>query len=506
MAKKESTLINIAEESPRANNVILHLSDLHFNANPTSIQKIKREALFNHLIERLKTDEPQWNPNIICITGDIAYSAQKKEYQVATEWVEKLLFELKINPQNVVLCPGNHDVDVKKAKLIGLPKDTKEANESLTIPIPSPYNNLFSTYTDFCNNLKVPISAHGDYESHLFGIRQINGIYFIVCNSCWFFKNKKRRILRILKTLASRINIPRALIYLDDSIDEKMRLGLNLFEYLGNHTKLSTLNQSNTIIALLHHPERYLHKDEVERDDNIPTIKWIEDRTDLIITGHSHSLPLKPSGHTINCGAGFKGPHDRNVFCLIKVESERFLCKYYSSNENRTGNKWETDGQIYPILFSRIEKIANEIVDKGIPLSLLNNVLNNEADIFPKQQNFKTNNPIAVTDELSESPINVPKLETTSIEDNLKKQIAIAQDYTGKLEYVKSFSIADDVINILQEKELFLPASFLAEIYSELASIEITRVNWLYQTKNISKDYSRTKEFYQKAKDYHGKG
>ncbi len=78
----------------------------------------------------------------------------------------------------------------------------------------------------------------------------------------------------------------------------------------------------------------------------MPTIKWIEGRTDLIITGHSHSIPLKSSGHIINCGAGFKGPHDRNVFCLIKVESERFLCKYYSSDESRTSNKWESDGQI----------------------------------------------------------------------------------------------------------------------------------------------------------------
>lgn len=514
MAKKDSKPIGETKKSPKANyvgSVILHISDLHFQVDSNSRRAAIRTNLFNDLIDYLKNVPPQWKPNILCITGDIAYRAKREEYKIAQDWISKLLSELNIRSQNVVLCPGNHDVDVVKAGQECRPKNTIEANNKfLDLPIPSLYEDWFSAFTDFCTNLNLPSPTYGDFYSYLFGIRQIDGLYFLVCNSCWFFKNIQNKIpwpLRFLRHLADKIKMLPLFTNNRDNIEEKMWLGLPLFEYLDSKIRLLSLKKSNLIIALLHHPERYLHEEETARyPDNTPTIEWIKERTDLIISGHSHSLPLRPKGQIINCGAGFKGKHDRNVFCLIKIEAERCLCQFYTSDQSRSGNKWEPDGSLHKILFSASENIINTFIDQGNSLHSLYPSISEKTDIAPKQPSTELKNPFAVTDEPSGKSITTPIIDIPSVTDNLEIQMAKARNYLDKFEYEKSFLVADDIINKLTKVEPILPTAFLAKVYLFLADIEITRVNWRNITRGITKDFTRIKELYQKSKEYHEKG
>ena len=184
MPEKYSKPERKAKSQPKATyagNVVLHLSDLHFEDDPK--QTAKRINLFNDLIDRLQNVPPAWKPNIICITGDIAHKAKPEGYKIAEDWINNLLKKLKIKRKNVVLCPGNHDVDENGAKKIERPKNTIEANESFgTSPIPSHYEDWFSGFIELCNNLKLVSPTYGDYRSYLFGMRQINNIYFLVCN------------------------------------------------------------------------------------------------------------------------------------------------------------------------------------------------------------------------------------------------------------------------------------------------------------------------------------
>jgi len=62
--------------------VILHISDLHFSSN----QKIKKEKekIMSSLLDVLIQLEPEWKPNVICVSGDIV-----DRYDVSAYLLEK---------------------------------------------------------------------------------------------------------------------------------------------------------------------------------------------------------------------------------------------------------------------------------------------------------------------------------------------------------------------------------------------------------------------------------
>ncbi len=95
----------------------LHLSDLHFKA----AEKWDRRATLAALIRKVEElrDEGR-GPDLVFLTGDIAYSGKKAEYDQAFDFFDQLQAAtgLKMS-ERFFLIPGNHDVDrgqVKKAE------------------------------------------------------------------------------------------------------------------------------------------------------------------------------------------------------------------------------------------------------------------------------------------------------------------------------------------------------------------------------------------------------
>ena len=50
-------------------------------------------------------------PDFVAITGDIAYSGQPPEYELARKFFDELLHTTGLNKSRLFLVPGNHDVD-----------------------------------------------------------------------------------------------------------------------------------------------------------------------------------------------------------------------------------------------------------------------------------------------------------------------------------------------------------------------------------------------------------
>src|SRR5262245_51844881 len=96
----------------------LHLSDIHFGQGPISRrwdQQLVLRALQEDLLRLEERQIP--NPDAVFITGDIAFSGSKSEYEGAARWIEELIAEIKVSPLEVLTVPGNHDVqrDVDRA-------------------------------------------------------------------------------------------------------------------------------------------------------------------------------------------------------------------------------------------------------------------------------------------------------------------------------------------------------------------------------------------------------
>jgi predicted MPP superfamily phosphohydrolase len=91
---------------------ILHISDVHFTANP---ELMSHDMITTELIDAVKGYNGKLD---YCVfTGDLADRALPEEYHRAGEWLEKV-YDAMSNPEaKMLICPGNHDVDRKEVSL-----------------------------------------------------------------------------------------------------------------------------------------------------------------------------------------------------------------------------------------------------------------------------------------------------------------------------------------------------------------------------------------------------
>ena len=88
----------------------LHLSDLHFgaaNTHPDEQRQIFKE-LEDDLDRLIGHGVPR--PDVILVTGDIAFSGNPADYECARPWLSEIATHLELEPTDVFMVPGNHDV------------------------------------------------------------------------------------------------------------------------------------------------------------------------------------------------------------------------------------------------------------------------------------------------------------------------------------------------------------------------------------------------------------
>jgi len=90
----------------------IHLSDIHFvksSDDPSDIDKDLRDAIINDL--EINGKENLKNVAGILVTGDIAFSGNRNEYEIAKEYLNRVCDVFHISPSDVYCVPGNHDVN-----------------------------------------------------------------------------------------------------------------------------------------------------------------------------------------------------------------------------------------------------------------------------------------------------------------------------------------------------------------------------------------------------------
>lgn len=95
---------------------ILLMSDFHIcdellNRGVKSI--VEEDSFINRLTECINTAKGNQNAKVkyIMLLGDIAYGAWPKEYTTAISIIEKLCKNIEVARENVLIVPGNHDVN-----------------------------------------------------------------------------------------------------------------------------------------------------------------------------------------------------------------------------------------------------------------------------------------------------------------------------------------------------------------------------------------------------------
>lgn len=143
-----------------SNPILIHISDLHVSDH-TGKFKEKNEHSFlssdtsnpanssfiEKFISNIKTDFPT-NEFALLVTGDIANVAEKIEYNAAKIYINKIITDLSISKDKVMLLPGDHDVHRDSIKNL-LREDQNHSTEEIN---KAKFANFADFYLDISGN------------------------------------------------------------------------------------------------------------------------------------------------------------------------------------------------------------------------------------------------------------------------------------------------------------------------------------------------------------------
>src|SRR5690242_14900310 len=90
----------------------LQLSDIHFRHRLGSAQFDLDAQLRKPLLDDIRSKPANGtNYDGMFITGDIAFSGKKAEFDRAKQWLEEVYAAAGILPERTYMVPGNHDVN-----------------------------------------------------------------------------------------------------------------------------------------------------------------------------------------------------------------------------------------------------------------------------------------------------------------------------------------------------------------------------------------------------------
>ena len=94
----------------------MHLSDIHFGQERDGGTHAINEDAKARLIDDASAEVAKLGGRAtgVIVTGDIAYSGKREEYQTAANWLGKLTDAIGCKRVDVQMIPGNHDIDRDK--------------------------------------------------------------------------------------------------------------------------------------------------------------------------------------------------------------------------------------------------------------------------------------------------------------------------------------------------------------------------------------------------------
>jgi len=171
------------------NSIILHISDLHVSLDKkiggemnkhdsyldTSEQNESSFLFIDKFINALKRDYKTSELNIyLLITGDITNEGEKKEFDFALVYLNRIIEELNIKKENILLLPGDHDLH-RRSIINLLAENDKSTMQEINI---SKYNNFSNFYFEL-------LGRKFDPNKIVFDVLEIENSFILLgLNSC----------------------------------------------------------------------------------------------------------------------------------------------------------------------------------------------------------------------------------------------------------------------------------------------------------------------------------
>lgn len=362
---------------------ILCISDLHFEA--TGMDAIKQlHKDYNNFVNQDKEDvqNKRWHPDYIVVAGDIV-NYDNTDYREPNNNIEQLMADFGIDRSHIILVPGNHDKTIPENTTITKLDKRKELfnnfcgenSNKYKVKFQDLFSIRFRHYIKFCKKYYNLAKKDGYeyYSPNLLGqnIKCLSGVKvfkednlcFVNVNTEWTYVSKKP-FKKDLKTSNHQ------------RVYENCQLCAPLVKDV--YDKIVKDYPHYTIVTVMHRGFEDLTWEEnnVTNPTAVNAVEYIQNLSDIILTGHDHTVKTAPPTliqnriqHFRLGSAGRKEPvsseHIRTASILrispfdSKLEMMHLVYKKNTSGENH----WEfyPDVSVYPL---------HSKFDRNVPLPL----------------------------------------------------------------------------------------------------------------------------------------
>ncbi|WP_298164303.1 metallophosphoesterase [Novosphingobium sp.] len=265
--------------------IFVHLSDIHFGQEKDGSPMVVNADARDRLIDDARTEVAKLGGKAtgVIVTGDIAYSAQRKQYQEAGAWLARLTDAIGCDQIDVQMVPGNHDIDRNKISITmeSVLFAAREGGDKMLDPhldnvaeCKTLYER-FEAYADFALDYQCDLDLKGSIStSGTLDLAEGRSIRFVRINS--------------------------ALICSKNDSEGKL--------ILGGRQRVLPIEDGVEIVVLVHHPLNWFSDSEAARG-------YLKGRARVFISGHEHFPKLKVEAVEDGCdlmmlAAGATNPDD----------------------------------------------------------------------------------------------------------------------------------------------------------------------------------------------------
>lgn len=387
---------------------ILCISDLHFKNKELEPVKQLGIDLLAYIHNNENVTQLRWIPDYIVIAGDITNQGNKN-YKEPKKHIEGLLKVFKLGGERVIMVPGNHDKDTKKDDLKTykdecelFDKYQKMESKEVITEFRNHFVSKFNNYLSFAQSF-LSDSGNGDCGCNLYknpkllisksvedcrvkllsGIRYYkeDSLCFFLVNTEWLYIPPKNLMKEKLKL--GSMSISNEYFYEKEeylTIKEKCKLCVPLINDAFNLIKEK--HPECTVVTVMHRDFKDLtwiennHTDLSQKDP----ICQIEAVSDLILTGHEHSVKIESPTFVKNNVQHFKiGSTGRDSYgveepirtaCIININPAKECVEMLNAQYNSITNSWhfEENNNTFPLRqkYCQIGTNHTEMIDDNV--------------------------------------------------------------------------------------------------------------------------------------------
>lgn len=243
---------------------LLHLSDMHFRTSKSWDADPVLRALTDFVGKTVEAEGP---PDLVAITGDLAFSGKADEYRLARAWLDQLWTELGSPPKDrLLMVPGNHDVDRDKVDFIAEATQERLLKKGLEA---SKSQQQIATVLGTDGQRDILLNRHSDYLA--FAAEWYGGAQPLP----WW-----HRVIDINGLTLHVAGLDSAWMACGD--EDSTRLLLGRYQ-LTQTVETAKANAADWRLALVHHPW-----DDLAEFDRHAARDTVHRHCDVLLRGHLH--------------------------------------------------------------------------------------------------------------------------------------------------------------------------------------------------------------------------